>query len=79
MLIQRAAAGRLDQFTVPEVNELLGALEKTSNYRLQQHDERLNTIKTSDRSPEVSGLVDLFKVTPLSTQLPSGATVRRVR
>jgi hypothetical protein len=79
MLIQRAAAGRLDQFTVPEVNELLGALEKTSNYRLQQHDERLSTIKSSARSPEVSGLVDLFKVTPLSTQLPSGASVRRVR
>ena len=79
MLIQRAAAGRLDQFTVPEVNELLNALEKTSNYRLQQHDERLNTIKSSSRSPEVSGLVDLFKVTPLSTPLPSGATVRRIQ
>ena len=79
MLIQRAAAGRLDQFTVPEVNELLGALEKTSNYRLQQHDERLNTIKSSAKSPEVSGLVDLFKVTPLSTQLPSGASVRRIQ
>ena len=79
MLIQRAAAGRLDQFTVPEVNELLGALEKTSNYRLQQHDERLATIKSSARSPEVSGLVDLFRVTPLSTQLPGGVSVRRIQ
>jgi hypothetical protein len=69
MLIQRAAAGRLDQFTVGEVQELLNALEKTSQYKIEQHNSRLNKVRGSSKNPEISAFTSVFEVTPMSMPL----------
>jgi hypothetical protein len=69
MLIQRAAAGRLDQFTVGEVQELLNALEKTSQYKIEQHNSRLNKVRGSSTNPEISAFTSVFEVTPMSMPL----------
>lgn len=57
MLIQRAAAGRLDQFTAPQVQTLLNALEKTSQFRIQAHNKNLGRLK---KMPNVSEYADFY-------------------
>ena len=57
MLIQRAAAGRLDQFTSPQVLTLLNALEKTSQFRIQAHNKNLTRLKGM---PNVSQFADFY-------------------
>ena len=65
MLIQRAAAGRLDQFTAPEVQALLNAMEKTANYRIGSHNRQLDVIR-KNASPEVRDLLPLYELGPLN-------------
>lgn len=57
MLIQRAAAGRLDQFTSPQILTLLNALEKTSQFRIQAHNKNLTRLKGM---PNVSQYADFY-------------------
>lgn len=57
MLIQRAAAGRLDQFTSPQVQTLLNALEKTSQFRIQAHNKNLTRLK---KMPNVAEYADFM-------------------
>ena len=59
MLIQRAAAGRLDQFTSPQIQTLLNALEKTGNFRIQAHTKNLERLK---RMPNVSQYADFYSL-----------------
>lgn len=78
MLIQRAAAGRLDQFTAPEVQALLTAMEKTANYRIASHSRQLDVLR-KNTSPEVRDLLPLYELGPLNVMpMPSRAgQVRR--
>jgi ribosomal protein L12E/L44/L45/RPP1/RPP2 len=65
MLIQRAAGGRLDQFTAPEVQALLTAMEKTANYRIGSHNRQLDVLRRSG-SPEVRDLVPFYELGPMN-------------
>jgi hypothetical protein len=83
MLIQRAAAGRLDQFTAPEVQALLTAMEKTANFKIASHNRQLDVLKKSS-SPEVRDLIPFYELAPLNiapasrqSGLPEGVTVRK--
>ena len=61
VLIQRAAGGRLDQFTAPEIQSLLTAMEKTANYRIASHNRQLDILRKSG-SPEVRDLVPFYEL-----------------
>lgn len=77
MLIQRAAAGRLDQFTAPEVQVLLTAMEKTANYRIASHNRQLDVLRRSN-SPEIREMVPFYEVQSLgATSAPSGGRVKK--
>lgn len=77
MLIQRAAAGRLDQFTAPEVQVLLTAMEKTANYRIASHNRQLDVLRRSD-SPEIREMVPFYEVQSLGAPVaPSGGRVKK--
>jgi len=65
MLIQRAAGGRLDQFTAPEVQALLTAMEKTANYRIGSHNRQLDVLRKSG-SPEVRDLLPFYELGPMN-------------
>jgi hypothetical protein len=65
VLIQRAAGGRLDQFTAPEVQSLLTAMEKTANYRIASHNRQLDVLRRSG-SPEVRDLVPFYELGPMN-------------
>jgi hypothetical protein len=80
MLIQRAAAGRLDQFTAPEIQSLLNAMEKTANFRISSHNKLLDTFRKS-KSPDVREAASAFELGTLSmppARLPSGVKVERI-
>lgn len=64
-LIQRAAGGRLDQFTAPEVQSLLTAMEKTANYRIASHNRQLDVLRKSG-SQEVRDLVPFYELGPMN-------------
>jgi hypothetical protein len=77
MLIQRAAGGRLDQFSVPEVLQLLDAMEKTSKFKLAQHQEKVGKVRATARNdPDANALINLYEVKPTdfptAPRAPSG-------
>lgn len=83
MLIQRAAAGRLDQFTATEIQALLGAMEKTANFRIGSHNRQLDVLRKSN-SPEIREMVPFYELQPFNVApaqtggaLPQGVTVRK--
>jgi hypothetical protein len=82
MLIQRAAAGRLDQFTSSEIQALLTAMEKTANFRIQSHNKLLDNFK-KNKNPEVRDAVSVYELgtMPMAPPagLPSGVRVERIR
>lgn len=77
MLIQRAAAGRLDQFTAGEVQALLTAMEKTANYRIASHNRQLDVLRRSE-SPEVRDMAQFYELQPLGAPVaPSSGRVKK--
>lgn len=78
VLIQRAAGGRLDQFTAPEVQALLTAMEKTANYRIGSHNRQLDVLRKSG-SPEVRDLVPFYELGPMNVAPVPTATTGGVR
>jgi hypothetical protein len=61
MLIQRASAGRLDQFTSTEVEALLNAMEKTANYRISSHTKQLNTVR-KNAPADIAPLLNMYEL-----------------
>jgi hypothetical protein len=75
MLIQRASAGRLDQFTSKEVQALISAMEKTANFRIQSHQKQLNVLRQN--APEdLAPLLNMYDVNSLSIPAPKQPTFR---
>jgi hypothetical protein len=62
-LIRRASAGDLATMTQGEVKELMGALEKTANYRIDSHERRLaqyaDVLKDDPAASQLLGLYQL--------------------
>jgi len=45
-ILRRAEAGDISNFTRPELDTLLGALEKTANYRIQSHQNVMEKVRS---------------------------------
>lgn len=58
-ILRRAESGSVDEMTVPEIKTLLGALEKTANYRMGLHRQNMDRLK---RDPNAAGVVDYMNV-----------------
>lgn len=82
-LIKRAAGGDLTQMTAGEVNSLLGALEKTSKYKINAHNKNLERLRKNPATAELADYYNLevIQPTPVVTPsaLPSGVRVRKVQ
>lgn len=75
MLIQRAAAGRLDQFTSTEVQSLLDAMEKTAKFKIEAHNKQLGVLRNS-KNEEVRGLLPLYELQSAPVAAPKAGPKR---
>jgi hypothetical protein len=76
-LIRRASAGDLGTMTQGEVKELMGALEKTANYRIQSHQNRLAQYSTALKDdPAATQLLGLYQIgnAPIMPVTPPAAS-----
>lgn len=72
VLIRRAAAGRLEEFTSTEIQALLTAMEKTANYRISSHNRQLDVLR-KNASSEVKELLPFYELSPLNVSpIPTG-------
>lgn len=93
-ILKRAAGGEIDKFNSNDLSVLVGALDKTSNYKIQSHQELMRRIPNN---PSIRAYTDIYnlqipedvKLTPINTtttiqppkanvKLPGGVTVRKV-
>lgn len=58
-ILRRAESGDISELTVPELRTLIGAVRKTANYRINQHNQNLNKLR---QDPNAAGVVDFLKV-----------------
>lgn len=58
-LIQRAAAGRLEELTAPEVSALLNALEKTNKFKVNKYEK---TFKQLEKNPNAQEFIDFYRL-----------------
>ncbi len=58
-ILRRAEAGDISELTKPEVETLLNALEKTSRYRIENHNRNLERLS---KDPNAAGVVDYMRV-----------------
>lgn len=54
-ILRRAESGDISELTVPEIQTLLGALKKTSQYRIGVHNQNLERLK---KDPNAAGVAD---------------------
>lgn len=78
-ILRRAEAGDISDFTQPELNTLLGAIEKTARYRINVHQQNMERLR---QDPNAQGIVDYMQVNapPSSNQAapqPAAGGVRR--
>ena len=74
VLIRRTAAGDLTAMTQSEIVTLLGALEKTAQYKVSQHNARLDHFKTVyTDDPDTIKNLELFELgdVPIFNSLPT--------
>lgn len=72
-ILRKAEAGDISELTVPEINTLLGALEKTSSYRVQQHNRNLSQLK---KDPNAAGVAEYMSIPDAPTPTAPGAGFR---
>jgi hypothetical protein len=74
-ILRRAEAGDISELTVPEIQTLLGALKKTSNYRINQHNQNLQRL---EKDPNAAGVADYMRLPemPSAPQAPAGGGFR---
>lgn len=66
-ILRRAEAGDISELTTPEIQTLLGALKKTSSYRVGIHNQNLERLK---KDPNAAGVADYMQL-PGQSQAPS--------
>ncbi len=66
-ILRRAEAGDISELTTPEIQTLLGALKKTSSYRVGIHNQNLERLK---KDPNAAGVADYMQL-PGQPQAPS--------
>jgi hypothetical protein len=65
-IMRKAESGQINEMTKPEIETLLGALTKTSNYRIQQHERNMGKLR---QDPNASGIIQYLDAG--SQQAPS--------
>ena len=78
-ILRRAESGDISEMTVPELRTLLGAVRKTANYRINQHNQNLTRLQSD---PNAAGVVDFLRVNAPggdagSDEPPPGAVRRK--
>jgi len=63
-ILKRAESGEIATLTVPEILTLLGALEKTANFRIGIHEQNMERLA---RDPNAAGVVDYMRLPRSST------------
>lgn len=66
-ILRKAESGQINELTVPEINTLLGALEKTAGYRINNHSSNLERLK---RDPNAAGVVDYMTLPGAASPTP---------
>lgn len=66
-ILRRAESGDISELTVPEIQTLLGALKKTSQYRVGVHNQNLERLR---KDPNAAGVAD-YMALPGQTQTPA--------
>lgn len=93
-ILRRAAGGQIDKFNSNELSVLVGALDKTSNYKIQAHQEFMRRVPNN---PSIRAYTDIYNLqvpedinlTPINTttttqppkanvNLPGGVRVKKV-
>jgi hypothetical protein len=69
-ILRRAAGGQIDKFNSNELSVLVGALDKTSNYKIQSHQELMRRIPNN---PSIRAYTDIYNL-----QIPEGINVTPV-
>jgi hypothetical protein len=74
-ILRRAEAGDISELTVPEIQTLLGALKKTSAYRINQHNQNLQRL---EKDPNAAGVADYMRLPemPSAPSAPAGGGFR---
>jgi len=72
-ILKRAESGEITDLTKPEIVTLLGALEKTANYRIGLHESNMKRLESD---PNVAGVVEFMRVQRPPRPAPSPADVR---
>lgn len=67
LLIQRAAAGRIGDFTSEEIQTLLNTMEKTAQYRISNHNRQLDIVKGMNLEG-TEGFLKLYELPTLDTK-----------
>lgn len=70
LLIKRAAAGDLKDFTDVEIMSLLGAMEKTSNFKISSHNKMLERFRKSE-NPEIRDSAVFFELGAIPSAPPA--------
>lgn len=67
-ILRRAEAGDISELTTPEIQTLLGALKKTSQYRVGIHNQNLERLK---KDPNAAGVADYMALPGRSSPQPN--------
>jgi len=70
-ILRRAESGDISDFTKPEIETLLGAVEKTANYRINLHKGNLERLK---QDPNAAGIVNYMNVDAPQPSQPAAPT-----
>ena len=66
-ILKRAAGGEIDKFNSNDLSVLVGALDKTSNYKIQSHQELMRRIPNT---PSIRAYTDIYNL-----EIPEGINV----
>lgn len=74
-ILRKAESGQVSEMTAPEINTLLGALERTAKYRIGLHETNMNRLR---QDPNAAGIVDYMQVNVPKAAAPSGWSITPV-
>jgi len=77
-ILRRAEAGDISEFTKPELETLLNAVEKTARYRINAHQQNMERLR---QDPNAQGIVDYMQVNvppPSNQPASNGFSIRRL-
>lgn len=73
-LIKRAAGGDLMTMTASEVRSLIGALEKTSKFKIAAHERNMGRLSSNPATAQLAEYYVLPKIQETPQEAPQGAT-----